>query len=234
MYRKLKQKTKIIHKDSANNNSLENKNKQNMHPKEQQSLEGIYEDHNVVQLAGRCKEGYPSAMRLMADFFRSLCTSPLLELLDRYESDPTGDNEMAIKVYLKKKYHESKNAKAYMMWLVRAALYGDGEVSAQLEKWPFYKEFAFIPYDMMMGKRNSLIMFSNSSTLREMGFIDVPAGYEDCRLRYSVEKKYFDLCYVSFYDPPDEYGFGAEWEYSDIYFDEFFCRLPAKPKQSND
>lgn len=47
----------------------------------------------------------------------------------------------------------------------------------------------------------------------------------DCRLLYDVDKRIFDLLYFSDYEPPDEDGFGTEYEYDDIYFDEFFCRL---------
>ena len=203
------------------------------YPKVKQGLEGIYEDNAVVLLANRCKKGDVSAMRQMAYFFHKRCTSTLIELLDGYESNPNVDTETALRDYLKENHNESKNAKCYMTWIIRAALYGDTEISTKLEEWTFYKQFAYIPYDVMMGKKNAYANFWDSSELREIGFIDVPAGYEECTLSYNAVERYFDLCYVSFYDPPDEYGFGAEWEYSNIYFSEFFCRLPEKPKQSN-
>lgn len=72
------------------------------------------------------------------------------------------------------------------------------------------------------------INFWSSSSLYEIGFIDVPVDYEECKLSYNIDERYYDLRYVSFYSPPDEYGFGSEWEYDNVYFDEFFRRLPAK------
>ena len=52
--------------------------------------------------------------------------------------------------------------------------------------------------------------------------------YEDCRIFFHREKGYFVFSYVNSYIPPDEYGFGAEWDEARIYFDEFFCRLAVK------
>lgn len=225
--------SETVQSDSLNSDSIKRMDKQDTYLKVKQRLDGIYEDNAVVLLAERCKKGDVSAMRQMAYFFHKRCTSTLIELLDGYESDPNIDTETAIRNYLKGNHDESKNAKCYMTWIIRAALYGDAEISTKLEEWTFYKQFAYITYDMMMGKKNAYASFWDSSNLREIGFIDVPAGYEECTLKYNAVERYFDLCYVSFYNPPDEYGFGAEWEYSNFYFSEFFCRLPERPKQSN-
>ena len=223
------QKKKTVPKDSTDSEPFQNADKQDIFPEKHRSLTSIYSDEAIVQLAERCKKGDVAAMRQMADFLRSRCTPPLIELMDHYEADPVQENGIAIQNYLRKNYYEENAARGYMMWLVRAAMYGNEEVSAQLEQWSFYKQFGYIPYDMMTGKGSHGISLWASSFLYEIGFIDVPAGYEDCRLSYNVDKKCFILSYVSFYEPPDEYGFGAEWEYDYIYFDEFFCRLPARP-----
>lgn len=229
---KKQQKKKTVPKGPANSEPLRNTDKQDESLAKHGPLTSIYSDEAVAKLAERCKEGDVSAMRQMADFLRSRCTPPLIELMDRYEADPVLRNEMELQNYLKKNPYEERTARGYMMWLVRAALYGNAEVSAQLELWPFYRQFAYIPYDMMTGKGSHTISLWASSFLYEIGFIDVPAGYEDCSLSYNVNERYFILHYVGFYDPPDEYGFGAEWEYEHIYFDEFFRRLPACPKVS--
>ena len=120
-------------------------------------------------------------------------------------------------------------AKAYMMWVVRAALYGSGDAAELIEKCSLYKKLAYIPYDMFTGKSKDYISIWKSTVLYEIGFIDVPQEYEECHLSFDADKRIYDLHYLSDYEPPDEYGFGAEWEYDDIYFDEFFCRLSEKP-----
>lgn len=73
-----------------------------------------------------------------------------------------------------------------------------------------------------------LACFWNSGELYDMGFIDVPREYTDCTLRYDADKKIFMLLYVSDYEPPDEDGFGAEYDIDRICFDEFFRILPGE------
>lgn len=192
--------------------------------------EGIYEDPSIVKLAEQCKNGDVVAMKGMSAFFRSRCKPSLAELLDQYEANPNGENEQAVQKYLNRNFHEMNIAKAYMMWMVRAALYGDEAAANQIERWPFYKWYAFIPYKMMIGKDRSWMNIWASNFLYQVGLIDFPSHYEDCGIEYDPQRKCYIFSYVSNYIPPDEEGFGAEWEYTDIYFDEFFRRLPGKPE----
>lgn len=192
------------------------------------SMENIYADRRVVKLAGQCKMGDVGAMKEMAVFFRERCTPDLIRLLDQYEENPVKETEEAIDAHIKVHFHEENTVKAYMMWLVRAAIYGDTESEKKLEAWPFYKKRAFLPYDMLAGKTESCRNIWASSFLSKIGLIDVPAGYEDCGIQFMKEQRYFDFYYVSDYEPPDDDGFGAEWEYGHIYFDEYFCRLRVK------
>ncbi len=194
------------------------------------SMENIYADGRIVKLAMQCKLGDVEAMKRMAVFFRQRCTPELIRLLDRYEENPVKENEDAIDAHVKMHYHEENTVKAYMMWLVRASLYGDAESERKLEAWPFYKKRSFLPYDMLSGKNGTVMNIWASSFLSKIGFIGVPGGYEDCGLQFHKEQGYFDFYYVSDYEPPDEDGFGAEWEYGHIYFDEYFCRLRVKDK----
>lgn len=141
------QKKKTVLKEPANSvlsQILQNMDKQDNFSEEHNPLTGIYSDKAVVQLAERCKKGDVSAMRQMAASLRSRCTPLLIELMDRYEADPVQENEIVIQNYLRTNSHEERTVQGYMMWLVRAALYGNAEVSEQLEQWPSYKQFAYI------------------------------------------------------------------------------------------
>lgn len=201
-------------------NYLEKQKKENM----QQAKKDIYEDPMAVQLAEACKCGDASAMRKMAELVYRNCEAQMKKHLEQYEAAPTPEHEESVRK------NRTYMGEAYMMWLVRAALYGDAEAGKKLDKCPIYKELAFIPYSMMSGmiSTRSHISFWDSDTLYDMGFIDVPRGYTDCRLLYDADKKIFNLFYVSDYEPPDEDGFGAEYDYGDIYFDEFFRILPGE------
>lgn len=182
----------------------------------------IYEDTMAVRLAEACKNGDASAMREMAELLYRHCEVQMKKLLERYEAEPTSKHASDVQK------NRTLMGEAYMMWLVRAALYGDTKAGEKLDKCPIYKELAFIPYGMMSGEKDPRIMFWDSDTLYDIGFIDVPKGYTDCGLRYDADKKIFGLCYVSDYEPPDEDGFGAEYDYDYIYFDKFFRPLPKE------
>lgn len=185
----------------------------------------IRQGKRAIWLAEHCKMGDVEAMKKMSSLFRSRCSRSLAGLLDQYEADPVEENAAAIRRYINEHFHEENTARAYMMWLVRAALYGDAEAEQKLESWTYYKKDAFLPYDMLSGRDRSYKRVWASTFLSDVGFIDVPAHHEDCCIRYDKERRYFELMYVRDYEPPDEDGFGAEWEYDSYYFDEYFCRL---------
>ncbi len=133
----------------------------------------------------------------MAEVLHDHCKTELTDLLNRYEAEPTPE-------------HEAR----------------DADASALPDKCPLYKELAYIPYSMMTGEKEFYLTFWDSDILYEIGFIDVPKECTDCKLLFDTDKKIFDLLYVYSYESPDDYGFGAEWHYDDIYFNEFFRRLP--------
>lgn len=176
-------------------------------------------------LAEACKNGDVAAMYKMAFVMRDHCKPEEIELLERYEDESSWEHAEKIRI----QKNLSRWAKAYMMWLIRAAVYGSSAAAELLEKCPLYKKLAFIPYDMIIKRNRQCINIWSSTFLYEIGFIDVPTGYTECQLLYDTERRIYDLCYVSDYEAPDEDGFGAEWEYEDIYFDEFFRYLPINP-----
>lgn len=191
-------------------------------------MENIYKNPEVVYLAKLCKMGDMAAMMDMAEFFRNRCTEPLLKLLEQYETEPAWQTETLIEEYFKYHSHEEKTAMGYMMWLSRAALYGNSKADDLLEHLPYYKKKPYVSYDMMTGKSIRPKKIWASAFLWKAGIMDMVPDYEDCRIFFHREKGYFVFSYVNSYIPPDEYGFGAEWDEARIYFDEFFCRLAVK------
>lgn len=175
-------------------------------------------------LAEACKNGDAAAMYEKAYVMRNRCTPEENLLLKQYEEEPSEEHKE--KICIRKNLSLWVNA--YMMWLVRAAIYGCEAAAELLEKCPIYKRLAYIPYYILTEDDKGCITFGSSDILHIIGFTDVPKGYDDCRLLYDTEKRIYDLCYVSSYEEPDEYGFGAKWDFADIYFDEFFHRLSKK------
>lgn len=61
-----------------------------------------------------------------------------------------------------------------------------------------------------------------------MGFLDFDFDKTDCRLISLNEWGYYIFLYVSYYDPADDDGFGMEIEYDELFFDEFFNKIPVE------
>lgn len=187
----------------------------------------IYENPKVRKLADCCKMGDIVAMWELAYFFRERCEKPLQELLDAYEADPVQQNEEAIENYLKA--YSGSWAADYMMWLVRAAVYGNENANLLIEKCPYYQRKASIPYTFYTSEDSQ----TNSIWVsRDIGLIDMVQGLDNGGyLTFYREKGYYDVEYLYNYDPPDETGYGAEWNYEHAYYDEFFCQILTANKE---
>lgn len=191
----------------------------------------IYSDIRVRTTAALCKMGDIVAMADMAYVFRDRCTEPLRKRLEAYERNPDKENEDLLAAFLNENRQEMRTAQAYMMWLVRAALYGNEKAKNLIDCCPYYKQKSYIPDKLLEGDEKARMDFWDSDSLWEIGLVDMPRGCTDCRLWYDRRRGCFVVMYVEDYIPADEYGFGAEWDYDYIYLDEFFYRLPIKKEQ---
>ena len=127
---------------------------------------------------------------------------------------------------MKRETYESIPAAAYMMWISRAAFFGSAPAARLLGQCPLYGELALIPHRLLEGSSSGYLRPYSSDVLYNAGLIDVPTGYNPEGLRYDRNRACFCLTCESGYEPPDEDGFGAEWEYEDLWFDLLFNRLP--------
>lgn len=192
-----------------------------------QDVEKTRTDFGYEKLAALCKMGDIVAMEEMAYFFRNRCSDPMRKLLEAYERKPDQENADAVEAFGARAEKDRIMAQAYMMWLVKASLYGNEAAGELVEKCPYYKKKSYIPNKLLSGSRENGMQFWSSDSLWEIGLVDMERGCTDCSFYFDRESKCFILTYVSDYEPPDEDGFGAEWEYENIYFDEFFCRVPV-------
>ncbi len=177
-------------------------------------------------LAGRCKMGDVKAMLELAYLFYDKCTEEQKQLLSQYERDPEGDSRGALWEYMSMPRNRYENMETYMMWIVRAAIYGNKTAEDLLEKCRIYKEKATLPYNFYSGNKDQILIWSSNS-FRATGFPDIIPNHESCGLICHQDVGIMEFYYVSFYDPPDEDGFGMETEYEYILLDEFFKILPV-------
>lgn len=186
-------------------------------------------DKKFISLAKRCAMGDIEAMYGLAEWFRYGFTRELKGLADAYEKTPDSSHLEELKEYLYGKPDEVKiSLKAYMMWMVRAALYGHKEAGSIVERCAYYRDEAYLPLKVFLPGKNECIKYLSSKTLYNLGFLDFDFNKTGCRLISLNEWGYYIFLYVSYYDPADDDGFGMEMEYDEIYFDEFFNRIPVE------
>lgn len=193
------------------------------------------ERNDYKNLAELCKLGDIVAMYDMAQFFYNLCNEEEQQLIKNYEMNPCDTTENKLREamnYEKWEKFEPENNRIgyYMMWLVRAAMYGNEKAIKHIENCGCYKRKASIPYDFYLGVC-STVNFRGSNFLCDGGFSDIPPGENDCYLeRYGNE---YQFSYLSYYDSADSDGYGAESEYSSIWYDEFFMKKQnGNPKEN--
>lgn len=188
-------------------------------------MKDLYNDYKIVELIKLCKMGDIVAMTDLAERFKKRCARPVRKALDAYASNPTEENKEIIKKQFFNNQDSIGAARAYMMWICRSAIYGNKKAETMLDKLPYFKEKSSIMYDLMANGTQWESIWS-SDYLYNIGWIDMRRELEDCCLIFHKDEGYYDFCYVSSYCPADDDGFGEEFDYSSLYFDEFFKPIP--------
>lgn len=183
-------------------------------------------EKELNRLAELCKMGDAAAMCDMALLWLSDCSNEQRALLQNYESNTCEETLNELWDYMK--HHRSFiEFKYYMMWVTRAAVYGNPDAKAILDRCSYYKDHAYIPYKYYVDRRTSQPYWS-SNLFYNAGFCDIIRGKEDCGLIFHKDYGYFEFYYVSYYVSPDEDGFGSEIEYESVFYDEFFREIPVR------
>lgn len=178
------------------------------------------------RLAELCKMGDAAAMYDLACLWLGAFSQEERLLIQRYEADPTPETLRPLQEYMNQHRGYIK-FEYYTMWVIRAVVYGHPKAKAILDRCPYYKDKAYIPYKFYTASRTTEPFWS-SDLFYKAGFCDVIRGSEDCGLSFHRDDGYFDFYYVSDYEPPDEDGFGSETEYTSVFYDEFFRKIPVR------
>lgn len=190
-------------------------------------------DIKMSELFELCKMGDISAMFDMALYMLDKCNETDKRALCRYEEAPERLGEEYISDYLNKYCVDCDTVSQYMMWIIRAAIYGNEKAKEIMDKCPYYKEFACIPYKFYEDEEGKQNIWSSNS-LRYGGICDIPKKREDCDLEFDKKLGHIRFCYVSHYESPDDDGYGMEMDYDFIYYDEFFAELDINSESSRE
>lgn len=187
-------------------------------------------DKKFEQLAELCAQGDIEAMMELAAWFRDRFSPEIEQLMEAYERNPEKGEEP-----YRQKLEHNFEAQAYMMWVVRAGIYGHEKAQKLLEKYPYFNRGGFIrryffepwPKQNYSYDKN----FYYPEGFYRLGIIDMPLGLPEGAISKLMRGGYYEYTYVSWYCPADETGFGMEEEYETIYFDQFFRLIPIKDKK---
>jgi len=171
-------------------------------------------------VAYRCKMGDTDAMMEMAELLFESCSDRQKEvLLEPYE------------VAFRLNYDTAQEG--YMMWISRAAFYGNKKAAEILKEHKIYCDKALFPHYGLI-KGYEIIVTTYSGLWRDAGIVDLPDDKRSCGLIYHGSRGYYTFYYQTDYIGPDPEGFGAESEYQEMYLDRFFCMLDLKNSDQND
>jgi len=181
------------------------------------------------KLAEQYRMGDIEAMYEMALWHRRKCVDEELAVLLDYEKRP--DDESAQKTIRALWCHNIHN---YAVWLVRSALYGHQRAEEILAQYSLYREVALIsarlmdPYERERNPKrwDDFWRGVGGWQLHKAGFTDIPDDDSYCSLWFLNKDGFYVFSYLADYIPADEYGFGQEDYYEDLYLDEFFNLLP--------
>ena len=190
-------------------------------------------NEDFVRLAGQCAMGDTESMMELAEWFRSGFEPGLEAVISAYEENPDEINCEKLKKYINNLSNGSLSIDAYTFWIGRAALYGNEKAGEMIKRYAYYdtRSYSFMPRKLFSPGNRGFTDYWFSDTLFQFGLVEIPRGETDCRLCTIKENGCFNFYYVSWYCPADEDGFGREMEYTDIYYDEFFKRIPARDEE---
>ena len=178
------------------------------------------------RLAELCKMGDAEAMYDMARLWLSALSDEKKMSVENYERNPSQENWEALP-------HDRGTSKfqIHVMWLIRAALYGNPKAKDIFDRCDFYNYCsAFIPYGYYVKPYSENSMpFVYSDLFYDAGLCDMIRGKGPrCILTFYRNDGYFKVSYISYYEPPDDEGFGSESEYDEVFYDEFFRAIPVR------
>ena len=189
-----------------------------------------YEAPAYRDLCARCAMGDRVAMLKLGRWHRQWLSPEGEKAIAAYEA---GEEKGYQEVWqlLRRSYGRDRDYGCYYVtWLQRAAIYGNAEAQAILDKCPAYWGYGLLPKGHFRGEGWSSELCS-SYDLNRLGFLDVDPELDEFGV-YPLRPEGFFVCYyLSDYIPADDSGFGREDEYSNLYYDEFFNLLGKDAKQ---
>lgn len=121
-------------------------------------------------LEGKAQLADADAMLALAEGFRKDLSEKYLKIEADWEEDPAGKKK-AYNLYAKSHKDEVRNAKAGIMWYLRAAMCQNEKAAAVLADHPYWGELSLIP-EMFFYEGRNLTIRIKGTDLKQAGFLD--------------------------------------------------------------
>lgn len=186
-----------------------------------------YRDPAFQNLSARCAMGDIVAMLDLARWHRQFAHPEGGKYLAAYEQDP--ENHKNLQQWLDRNRYglDGFHLRCYITWVFRAALYGNPQAEALMERCPKFRDWGLLPqtlYGLGPTPRYRSSQRLDSYKLHRLGLTGIDEDLEELSL-YPMEDGIFSGYFLEDYIPADSDGFGREDFYEDLFYDEFFNRL---------
>lgn len=189
-----------------------------------------YRDPAYLALTGLCAMGDIVAMLDLARWHRKFAHPQGLRLLEAYEQDPETWHDLDQWFYQHRYGGDAFHLRCCITWICRATLYGNPEAEALVQRCSRFPSWSLLP-ESIYGSGPAVRFPSSrhfySYELHRLGLRDIDEDLEEFSLYPLTKDGIFPAYYLYDYIPADSDGFGREDDYRDLYYDEFFNRLPG-------
>lgn len=185
-----------------------------------------YQEPAYLALAEQCAMGDIVAMLELARWHRSKLPPEGEQALAVYETDPEALGPL-LQYLQDNRYNEQcLLCRYYITWVYRAALYGNAEAQALVDRCPRYAHLGLLNKQFYERPSYSSQHFY-SSELNQLGLLGIRPDLDEFNLYVLNKDGFYTAYFLADYIPADSDGFGREDSYEDIFYDEFFNCLEA-------
>lgn len=189
-----------------------------------------YRDPVYQKLVDQCAMGDIAAMLELARWHRQWAHPEGLQLLAACEQAPEAWHDLDQWFYQHRYGSDGFHIRCYITWVCRAALYGNPEAEALVERCSRFPSWSLLPESIYglgssAGRHISSRHFYSFELCR-LGLKGIKENLDEFNIYPLTKDGIFPAYFLADYIPADSDGFGREDDYEDIFYDEFFNCLP--------
>lgn len=184
-----------------------------------------YRDPRYLELAKQCSMGDIAAMMELAQWHYSHLRPSTRQLLDEYDAGT--DHAGALSTRTNYGSPDRFSLQACITWRCQAARYGHAEAQRLVQGKYLYRSCGVLKESTHKVGHYGCEHYYSSS-LNCLGLLDIDSDFSEFGMYALRPDGIFVAYYLADYIPADSDGFGREDDYANVYYDEFFNRIPGR------